>query len=246
MVDLEIIGKKERQGHLNTVISGHSLKDVSNIRRVLNKSELMVRVNPIHDKSQVEIENVIKLCADVIMLPMFKTPREVKSFTKYIDGRVTTNLLLETPQALVRIDDFLSIPDIDEMYIGLNDLHLGMGLDFMFELLSGGIIEYLSNKINSAGISFGFGGIARLGQGKIDSSLILSEHCRLNSKMVILSRDFHNNSKDYLQLSKSIDLKVEIDKVNNYISELENYSLSELENNFLTLKDKIKQIVSIY
>jgi hypothetical protein len=34
MVDLETLGKQDRQGHLNTVISDHSLEDVGRIRSV--------------------------------------------------------------------------------------------------------------------------------------------------------------------------------------------------------------------
>ena len=42
MVDLEILGKHDRQGHLNTVISNHSLEDVRRIGSVLNISKLLV------------------------------------------------------------------------------------------------------------------------------------------------------------------------------------------------------------
>jgi len=244
MVDLEITGKNERQGHLNTVISNHSLKDVANVRNVLNKSKLLVRVNPIHDNSKDEINEVIRLGADIVMLPMFTTPKEVVEFISHIDGRVTVNLLLETPQALVRINEILSISGINEIHVGLNDLHLGTGLEFMFELLSGGIVEYLSDKINAAGIKFGFGGIARLGQGMLDSSLILSEHYRLNSKMVILSRDFHGGAKNYLELKESIDLKHEVDSINKYMNELNNITNEKLNYNRFQVIDKVRQIVN--
>ena len=45
-VDLEIIGKQERQAGRNTVVSGHSLGDVRAVRQVLSQSKLLVRVNP--------------------------------------------------------------------------------------------------------------------------------------------------------------------------------------------------------
>ena len=243
MVDLEIIGKKERQGHLSTVISGHSLEDISKIRKVISKSKLLVRVNPIHENSKQEIDETIRCGADIVMLPMFTTPLEVKKFISYIKGRAIVNLLLETPQALVRIEEILSIKGIDEIHIGLNDLHSIMGLKFMFELLSGGIVEYLSKKINSAGIKFGFGGIARLGQGTLDSSLILSEHHRLNSEMVILSRDFHGNSKNFEELKNSINLKYEVSKVNKYINKLKCYSNDQLRENQRLVKKKVSEII---
>ena len=90
MVDLEILGKQDRQGHLNSVISDHSLEDVGRIRSVLNFSKLLVRVNPINDQSKLEIDSVIECGADIIMLPMFKSTVEVETFIQLVNGRVKT------------------------------------------------------------------------------------------------------------------------------------------------------------
>lgn len=240
MIDLETIGKIERQGHLNTVISEHSLNDINLVRNVLNNSKLQVRINPMYTGSEVEINEVISRGADIIMLPMFKTCQEVERFISIIDGRVESSLLLETSQALVRIDDILSIDCIDEVHIGLNDLHLSMGLDFMFELLSGGIVEYMVKKIKSRGIRYGFGGISRFGTGIIDPRLILSEHVRLGSQMAILSREFHAEARSLDELVKKIDLKYEIDLIRSYISYLSGLS----ENELLYNKRQISQLIS--
>ena len=59
MVDLEYIGKKERQGHLDTVMSTHSLQDITGVRNVLYNSKLLVRINPIHSGSEKEINDQI-------------------------------------------------------------------------------------------------------------------------------------------------------------------------------------------
>lgn len=243
MVDLEIIGKLERQGHLNTVISYHTLEDIENIRKVINYSKLMVRINPWHENSKNEINDVINAGADILMLPMFKYPYEVENFINSINHKIQNTLLLETSQALVRIDDILDIPGINEIHIGLNDLHLAMGLDFMFELLSGGIIDYLAAKFKNKNIKFGFGGIARLGYGKIDASIILSEHIRLGSEIVILSRDFTQGAKTYQEFISKIDLKNEIEKINNYINNLKKYNSEILLKNKEVLKAKIKEII---
>jgi len=241
MVDLEMLGKEERQGHLNTVFSKHTLDDVQNIRKVIDKSKLLVRVNPIHENSKDEIDKVIALGADIIMLPMFKTKEEVEDFIDFVDGRVTTNLLLETSQALVRIDDILEVNGIDEIHIGLNDLHLSMGLTFMFELLSGGIVEYLSKKIVAKNIKFGFGGVARVGQGTLDATLILSEHYRLNSSMVILSRDFKGYVENYDEIREKIDLKYEVEQIDKYM----NILFANFYDNSKKLKYKVDEIVGI-
>lgn len=243
MIDLEILGKKTRQGHLNTLISGHSIDDVQKIRKVLKKSRLQVRVNPINENSKSEIDNVIDYGADILLLPMYTSHLEVKKFIEYVNGRATVKLLLETPQALVRIDDVLELKGVDEIYVGLNDLHLGLGLNFIFEILSGGIIEYLSNKLANTKIKFGFGGIARLGQGLVDSSMILAEHYRLNSQMVILSRDFHSHSKNLSEFTKVMNLKEEIKKIDEFTADLVNKDELYFMNNKKILKEKIDSIV---
>lgn len=242
MIDLEYREKRERQGRLDTVISKHSLQDINRVRNVSHNSKLQVRVNPIHSGSEREINEVLSRGADIIMLPMFKTRQEVERFISIINGRVATSLLLETSQALVRIDDILRVDGIDEVHIGLNDLHLSMGLDFMFELLSGGIVEYLVTKIKKKGIRFGFGGISRLGRGVVDSRLVLSEHVRLGSQIVILSRDFHGRARSLDELKILINLEDEIRKIRSYISYLSGLSEKELLRN----SEKISHIVSEY
>lgn len=242
-VDLEIIGKRERQKGRNTVISGHTLEDVRKIRKILKKSKLMVRINPIHQNSQLEVETAIEFGAEILMLPMFETRWEVEKFINWVNGRAITSLLLETAPALVRLDDILSIDGINEVYVGLNDLHLQMGLAFMFELLSGGIVEYVANKVNSKGIKFGFGGISRLGHGLIDSFLVLSEHVRLNSKMVILSRDFKGYLESFDEIIKNINIAEEIRKIRECIKSLRNAPPDLLIKNREILRKKVAEIV---
>ena len=95
-VDMEYIGKKDRQGGMNTVQSYHTLDDVANIRKAIMKADLLVRCNPIHEStihyssSQEEINGIIERGADIIMLPYFKTVKEVESFIKLIDSRTKT------------------------------------------------------------------------------------------------------------------------------------------------------------
>ena len=189
-IDLEINGKKERQGHLDTFISNHNIEDVKKIKEVLKNTKLLVRVNPIGIGSEEEINKVIEYGADVIMLPMFKTKEEVEKFILLINKRAKVCLLLETSEAFFRINDILTVEGIDYVHIGLNDL------DFMFECLAGDLMEHVVNKIARKGIEFGIGGIARIGEGELPAEIILKEHVRLGSKMAILSRTFRDGSKD--------------------------------------------------
>lgn len=189
-IDLEIRGKQERQGHLDTVISRHTLGDIEAVRCVLDTCELLIRVNPLHPGSAAEVEGVIAGGADVVMLPFFKTSAEVETFVHLVAARARVCLLVETPEAVDAIDEIIAIDGIDEVHIGLNDLHLGYGMTFMFEPLADGTVERLCRKFAARGLRYGFGGIARLGQGVLPAEMVITEHYRLGSQMAILSRSF--------------------------------------------------------
>ncbi len=200
-VDMEFIGKDARQKGLDTVKSRHTVEDAARVKQSVEKAEVLVRVNPIHDalpdyfSSEDEINAVVEAGADIIMLPYFKTAEEVKTFLRLVNGRSKTMLLLETPEAVEIVDEILELPGIDEIHIGLNDLSLGYGRRFMFELLADGTVEQLCFKFRKKGIPFGFGGIASLGNGMLPSEYIIKEHYRLGSGCVILSRSFCDLAK---------------------------------------------------
>lgn len=197
-LDMEFIGKDARQGGLDTVQNHHSVKDVKNIKVAVKKAKVLVRVNPIHQgladypSSKEEIDDVIAAGADIIMLPFFKTVEEVKKFIGYVSGRAKTLLLMETTEAAQLVDEILEVPGIDMIHLGLNDMHLELGMRFMFQLLADGTVEKLGKKIEAKGIPFGFGGIATLDGGDLPGSMVLKEHVRLGSSMVIVSRSFCN------------------------------------------------------
>ncbi|MBQ3355868.1 MAG: aldolase [Oscillospiraceae bacterium] len=200
-VDMEFIGKDARQKDLDTVKCHHTVQDVVNVKRAVTKAEVLVRVNPIHDAlsdyppSEEEINAVLAAGADVIMLPFFKTAEEVRSFVRLVNGRTKTMLLLETPEAVECIDEILTVEGVDEVHIGLNDLSLGYGMSFMFELLADGTVERLCLKLRKKGVSYGFGGIATIGRGMLPSEYIIKEHYRLGSTCAILSRSFCDATK---------------------------------------------------
>jgi len=199
-LDMEFIGKEKRQGGLDTVKNHHTIEDVRVIKSSVKEAKVLVRINPIHDtlpfymSSQDEIDRSIEAGADIIMLPFFKTVEEVRTFLRLVDGRAKTCLLLETPEAASVIDEILELKGIDMIHIGLNDMHLALGMKFMFELLADGTVDILSSKIKAKGIPFGFGGLATLDGGAMPGSMVLKEHYRLGSSMVIVSRSFCNTN----------------------------------------------------
>jgi hypothetical protein len=192
-VDLERLGKAERQAGRNTFISAHELEDVGRIKRVLARSPLMVRVNPLNPGTAGEVEAVLAAGADMLMLPMFTRASELREFCALVGGRAPIVPLLETAAALDCLDEWIATPGLAEVYVGLNDLHLSLGHRFMFEPLALGMVERVAAAARSNGLRFGFGGIARLGEGLLPGRDVLAEHLRLRSESVILSRTFHRS-----------------------------------------------------
>lgn len=74
-VDMEYIGKADRQGGMDTVQSRHSIADVKVIKQAVNTASVICRVNPIHEatseycSSKEEIDGAIAAGADILMLP---------------------------------------------------------------------------------------------------------------------------------------------------------------------------------
>jgi HpcH/HpaI aldolase/citrate lyase family len=192
-VDLERLGKAERQAGRNTFISTHEVADVGKVKSQLRHSKLMVRVNPLHPGTREEIAAVLGEGADMLMLPMFATHSELEAFCELVDGRVPVVPLVETAGALATVHEWIGTPGLGEVYVGLNDLHVSLGKRFMFEPLAEGSVEQVGNAARGRGIGFGFGGIARLEEGLLPGRDVLAEHLRLGSRAVILSRTFHRS-----------------------------------------------------
>jgi hypothetical protein len=190
-VDLERLGKAERQAGRNTFISAHQIDDVGRVKRALVRSPLMVRVNPVNPGTRDEVEAVLALGADMLMLPMFTRASELREFCALVAGRVPVVPLLETGAALACLDEWIATAGLGEVYVGLNDLHLSLGHRFMFEPLALGMVDRVAAAARLHGLRFGFGGIARVDEGLLPGRDVLAEHLRLGSGSVILSRTFH-------------------------------------------------------
>lgn len=191
-VDLERHGKAERQAGRNTFISTHTLDDVGRIKAVLRRSRLMVRVNPLNPDTDTEVNAVLSQGADLLMLPMFTEAWELQAFCAIVAGRAPVVALLETSGAYETLPEWVGTPGLEEVYVGLNDLHLSLRQRFMFEPLAMGMLDGAARLVRAHGLRFGFGGIARLDGGLLPGRDVLAEHLRLGSRAVILSRTFHD------------------------------------------------------
>ena len=248
-VDMEFIGKDCRQGGLDTVQNHHTVEDVAYIRAAVTKAKVLVRINPLHDtmddypSSEEEIEAVIQAGADIVMLPYFKTTEEVHRFIGYVGGRAKTCLLVETPEAADLLDQIVEIDGIDMIHIGLNDMHLALKMKFMFQLLTDGSVDKWTRIIAQKGIMYGFGGLASLNGGAVPGRMILKEHYRLRSQMVIVSRAFCNkdNMTDLDKVRSIFNNGIaDIRKMENEMNKL---SKEDFKNNHKAVCDAVGIIV---
>ena len=241
-LDLEYINKAERQKGRNTFITTGTIDDVAALRSVVPEGKLLVRINPINPGSKDEIDKVIESGADIIMLPMVIDADDVKEFVSLVGGRAKTCPMIETASSMVHLDDILEIPGIDELFVGLNDLHISMNLRFMFETLSGGIVDFIAEKCKAADVPFGFGGMAKIGEGMLPAERILTEHYRVGSDSVILSRTFRNEVD--AEGKKILDLPEEISKIRAWEEKIKHFSEEDFRENRQTVRQTVNSIIA--
>lgn len=195
-IDMEVLGKAQRQGGMDTVQSHHVPEDIAAVRAAVGaNTEILARINPMNPNTPAEIDASVQNGADIIMLPMWRSADDLRKLVQLTAGRARLMPLLETDDAVDNLPEALTVPGIDEMHIGLNDLHLCYHRKFMFQLLADGTVDALCRRIQAAGIPCGFGGVGRPGSGTLPAEYILGEHLRLGSQFVILSRSFCNTAK---------------------------------------------------
>lgn len=237
-VDLEILGKQERQGAFDTVISAHQIENVAPVRAAVPTAELLVRVNPLHEGSLREIEMSLEAGADYLMLPMFRTAEEVSSFCRLVRGRSGVVPLVETAAAARAMRNIVAVDGVVEVHIGLNDLHRDLGLSFMFEPLANGLVDRLAEACRDRNLPFGVGGISRVGHGDIPGELVLAEHCRIGSTRAILSRAFHMRAQTAAELEKLLDFPGELARLRDAERRLLGRTQPEIERDCETFRTK--------
>jgi hypothetical protein len=133
---------------------------------------------------------------------------------------------------------------IDEIYVGLNDLSLGYGMKFMFQLLADGTVERLCNAFRDKGIPYGFGGIAAIGQGLLPAERVIAEHYRLGSECVILSRSFCNAAGKSIEEIRSV-FEPGVAAIRDRETECRAMTAEGFEENRLAVVDAVDKICAI-
>jgi citrate lyase beta subunit len=191
-LDLDVLGKAVRQRGRATWISPHRLEAVEQVGAALRRAALFARTNPLHDGTAAEVEHLLAGGARVLMLPMFRTPEELKRFLALVGGRAAVVPLVETADAAARVDELLAIDGVDELHVGLNDLSLELGLRNRFALLVSPLLEHVAECAAAAGVPWGCGGIGRAGDEglPIPAELVYARLAALGASGALLARSF--------------------------------------------------------
>ena len=231
-IDLERIGKRERQSEFNARISDHTIADIESIKNSLKKTSLIVRINPINPSSRAEINAVIDSGADLLMLPFFRSAKEVEQFIEYTNGRARCTLLLETSSALARLEEITKIAGVEEIMVGLNDLHKELRLNNHFELLSSNLMSHIGTEIRKNKIAFSFGGVGRVDDASfaVPSNLILPHYLLYKANGAWLSRSFLHG------INIETEFKEAVLKLRNHFTKLSESPKPLLEQNRIKLK----------
>ena len=107
LVDIENIGKSERQSGTNAVINFHNIEDVTNLKYHGIKAKIICRINSFHTGSFSEIDDVINAKADFIMIPMINNINHYVKMISYIGDRIEVIPLIETPYSVFKINDLM-------------------------------------------------------------------------------------------------------------------------------------------
>lgn len=237
-VDLETLGKADRQGHLDTWKSPHQPEDIGILRAAVPEARILVRLNPLYAGSPGEVDDALARGADALMLPMFRDADTVARYLDIVAGRAPLVPLVETAGALAAVPEIAARCHPDQLHIGLNDLALDLGYRFLFEPLAEGRLGDACAALSEAAIPFGIGGVARPGQGAVPAETILGEHARLGSSWVILSRAFRTGGVE------GFDLGAELSRLREVYAMFCAQSEAELEANRHRFAGLVRAVVA--
>ena len=205
-LDLEVLGKAERQKGLATWVSEHKEEQLIAMRQAIRKNKLFCRTNPIHDGSKKEIDRLISYGVDVLMLPMFKTVEEVRRFIDLINGRALAVPLLEHRCAADVVEEIVRVPGIDCLHVGLTDLALSLGVSNRFGLLSSDLIDRIADAAHGEGLRLCIGGIGRAMDNNqpVPADLIYAQYPRLGATGALISRAFFGKEPEKIDVSDEV------------------------------------------
>lgn len=187
IVDWERMGKAERQDGFETEINSDTPEDAAALAETLD-IPVTVRVNQLHPGTPAEVEQALACGAEILMLPMARTPEEVQRFVDLVGKRAKTLVQIET-QSLAGQCEKISGVGWDYAHIGLNDLMVTGDYDWLWKPLADGTIERICRRLS--GRQVGFASATVVGGGAPISFIkLMQEMARLQATVTILRRTF--------------------------------------------------------
>lgn len=160
-VDIERLGKAERQSHIKNVrINDHELRDLDTIAKAAPGVSLFARLNPLHAGTEAEIEDALSRGASALMLPQFRDAAPLREFFDMVAGRARVIPLLEDVAAMDDLDAILTLCVNDELMCGINDFSRSLGLGHPMRMVLHPDLETIARAAKAKGVPFGWGGIA--------------------------------------------------------------------------------------
>jgi hypothetical protein len=245
LVDLEVLGKTERQGNISSWKSKHTIEDVTRVREAVPDANLIVRINPLNDNTVKEIDDAVARGADSVMLPMFHDQETLARFLDMLGDKASPLPLFETAGSVAGIPEIVPALGIKRLHIGLNDLHLDLGQTFLFQPLAMGYLEEPTQALRKLDVEFGIGGIARAREGIVSPEYLLGEHVRLGSSAAILSQTFHRNAATVAELCEQMDFGKELTKLRSIYADFQAMDAAGLEKNRIETIDRINDVVHL-
>lgn len=194
IVDLEHMGKDLRQLGFDTEINRSTAEDIRAVA-AMPQTRVWARLNAFGGHTRDEVEGAIHNGAEVVVLPMVKSLREVDLFTRLVDERAETCVMMETPEGFAMAAELDRTP-IAAVYFGLNDYAIATKQFNIFGPLRDGVIQRAREALPSK--RFGFGGLTHVKLGQpVPCIMILEELERLDCQMTFLRRSFRRDLKHF-------------------------------------------------
>jgi hypothetical protein len=192
LVDWERLGKEARQAGADTEINEGTPADLRRVRAATN-ARVVCRVNQPGPWTGAEVEDAVAGGADEILVPMVRSPEEVRDVIALAAGRCRVGILVETVDAARCAEELARLP-ISRAYVGLNDLSIERGSRSIFEALADGLVDGIRPHFT---VPFGLAGLTLPESGRpIPCRLLIGEMARLRCGFSFLRRSWRRDTAD--------------------------------------------------
>lgn len=186
VVDWEHRGKHRRQLGEGTEVNTHTPADLARVRAATD-GLLLCRVDAAGPHTAAQVDLAVALGADEVLLPMVRSGSDVDLALSAADGRCGVGILVETQDAVERVEELASRP-LSRVYVGLHDLRIDRGSTSLFAPLVDGTVDAVREAVQ---VPFGVAGLTRIGAGSpVPTRLLAAELARLDAAFTFLRRSF--------------------------------------------------------